>query len=55
MRIIEVKLIVEDSMNPCVQEAVEYAREMICEIFGKEESREYPRLKLILLEIKHVR
>jgi len=54
MQIIYVKLIVEDVMNPCDGEAVEYAKEMICEIFGKEECKEYPRLKLMLLEVKHI-
>jgi len=53
MQIIKVKLIVEDICNPSDGEAIQYAKEMINEIFGKEERQEYPRLKLILMEIKH--
>lgn len=54
MKIINVRLIVEDVMNPSDDDARFYAIEMINEMFGKESQKEYPRLKLILLEVKHV-
>jgi hypothetical protein len=53
MTVIQVRLLVEDVMNPSNDDARQYAIEMISEIFGKEERKEYPRLKLILIEVKH--
>lgn len=52
MNIIEVKLIVEDVMNPCNTEAVNYVVEILNEAFGKEATQEHPRCKLILMEAK---
>jgi len=51
MEIIVAKLYVEDVMNPSNQEAVDYVTELISEAFGREERKEYPRIKLILLEV----
>jgi hypothetical protein len=53
MRIIEVKLIIEDTCNPCNQEAIQFVTEILNEAFGKEQYKEYPRVKLILMEVKH--
>ena len=53
MTIIKVKLFVEDTCNPSNQSALEYVNEIISEAFGKEEMKEQPRCKLILIESKH--
>lgn len=51
MRIINAKLIIEDTCNPSDDEAIKYVVEILNEIFGKEEQQEYPRCKLILMEV----
>jgi len=53
MRIIEVRLIIEDVNNLSNDEAIRTVSEMISEVFGKEEMQEHPRCKLILMEVKH--
>jgi len=53
MRIITIRLVVEDVMNPSDQDAIEYVKEIINEAFGKEAMEEYPRAKLILMELRH--
>ena len=53
MTIIEARLIIEDVMNPSDDSARQFVTEMICEVFGKEERKDNPRCKLILLEVKH--
>lgn len=52
--IIEAKLIIDDTCNPCNDEAIKYVEEILSEAFGKEERKENPRVKLILMDIKHV-
>ena len=51
MRVIKVRLLVEDVMNPSDDEAIEYMKEIISEAFGKEERKDHPRCKLILFDI----
>lgn len=51
--IIEAKLILEDACNGCNQDAVNAVTEIINEAFGKEAYKEYPRIKLILMEVRH--
>ena len=53
MRVIEVKLILEDTCNPSDQDARQFVTEILNEAFGKEQCKEYPRVKLILMEVKH--
>lgn len=53
MHVIEVKLILEDTCNPSNEDALRYVIEMINEVFGKEATREFPRVRLILIEAKH--
>jgi hypothetical protein len=53
MKVITVKLIVEDACNPSNDEALRHVTELICEAFGKEERQEHPRCKLILMDVKH--
>jgi len=53
MKIIEVKLFVEDFNNLSDGDAIKTVEEIICEAFGKEEMKEHPRSKLILMEVKH--
>lgn len=52
--IIEAKLIIDDVCNPCNDEAIKYVEEILYEAFGEEEMKEHPRVKLILMDIKHV-
>lgn len=49
---IEAKLIIDDTCN---QDVIEYVEEILSEAFGKEEMKEYPRVKLILMDIRYVR
>jgi hypothetical protein len=53
MKVIKVKLLLEDSCNPSYDEAVKYVTEILNEAFGKEARQEFPRVKLILIEVKH--
>lgn len=53
--IIEAKLIIDDICNPCDSEAIKFIEEILNEAFGKEERKEHPRVRLILMDIKHVR
>lgn len=53
MPLIEVKLYLDDTCNPSNQEAVDYVKEMLSEVFGKEEMQEHPRVKLVLMEVQH--
>lgn len=53
MTVIIARLIIEDTCNPSDQKAREYVEEILNEAFGKEEMKEHPRVKLVLMEIKH--
>ncbi len=55
MKIIEVKLYIEDVNNLSDQDAIKDVEEIICEAFGKEGRKEHPRSKLVLMEVKHKR
>lgn len=46
------KLIIDDVCGPSNQEQVQYVIEMLSEVFGKEETQEHPRVKLIFMEVK---
>lgn len=53
MKCIFVKLLVEDVMNPSDSEAREFVTEIINEAFGKEATKEHPRVKLVLAEVSY--
>lgn len=44
-------LMIEDTCNPCNDEALEHVREILSEAFGKEEMKEHPRCKLLLMKV----
>jgi hypothetical protein len=54
MKIIKIKLIVEDTCNPSNQDAISYVNDLICEAISREERQKHPRIKLILIESKHI-
>ena len=51
MKTVIVKLLIEDVCNPHDGAAAKYVKEMLYEVFSKEERQEFPRVKLILLEV----
>lgn len=50
MKVIIVKLLVEDTCNPSDQEAIKYLENIISEVFDREATYKHPRCKLILME-----
>ena len=53
LRFIEVTLVVRDVNNVSDDAALRDVREMICEVFGKEERQDHPRSALVHISVKH--
>ena len=53
MEIMMVKLIVQDVMNASDDDARRLVTEILNEAFGKEEMKENPRVKLLLMQVEH--